>query len=977
MPEELAPPVVAVVVSHDPGPWLEECLQSLVRQDYPGLSVLVIDQASEPPLADRVALVAPDFYIRRREQNSGFGPGANSVLGVVEGASHFLFCHDDVVLADDVVRRMVEEAYRQNAGLIGPKLVDPQNPDRILQLGLGVDHFGSPVQRVERLEFDQAQHDEVQEAFAVPGGCTLIRADLFEALGGYDSQISMFGEDVDFCWRARIAGARAFIVPQAVVAHHEATASRKRELPNSRALQWRHELRAVLKNYSTLHRFVVIVEMLALSVLEATYFLARGRPDRSRQVVDAWRWNFNSERQLATERAAVDKTRTLSDFEMRTVFSRRTSRVIRFFEPRLEAVLLSWSASSKATANRELARLRSPRTRVERWGLILAILVLLIGNRSLIFGHLPLMGGYLPLPSPTALISRYFHGAASMGVGHTVPTSPAFLMLGLGGFVTLGSMGLLLKVLLVGSIVLGAFGMARLLRSFGGSIVRLSGVLVYLFLPLAWNDVATGDVLGLIAYGAAPYILGRLLRATGIEPYTSIAPPTTRAGLFREILGFSVLLAVVASFVPVVAILTPFAAIALGLGCALLGEWRGAFRAMAIAFAALLGAALLTFPWSLSFVTRGVGVGSILGALPGAATAPQLGAVLRLQVGPYGAGVIAYAFFAAALFVLLVSRGDRFRVATAIWMQMLSTAVFVWALSEGWIGHAGGELRAIVAPLGVGIAFAVGLGVAAIQRDIVAAGFGWRHLAAVAFSLLGIVGLAPIAGASLSGRFDVPASGEESVLNWIHPSSGGLSQRVLYLGDASALPGTPMPVSPDVGALVTVSGLATFTALIPGGNTSALHGIEHALSDAESGSTIRLGRELAPFGIRYVIVPTSSAPRLVGTTATPFAPPPEILLNALNAQSDLHELPNEAGIVIFENTAWTGRVARVHGGLSPVFSEIGVGVELAMILLLARWARRLRRRRKEDERLRRIAARASGPDSSQVPIRSVPVEVGG
>ena len=40
-----------------------------------------------------------------------------------------------------------------------------------------------PVQRVERLEFDQAQHDEVQEVFAVPGGCILVRADLFEALG--------------------------------------------------------------------------------------------------------------------------------------------------------------------------------------------------------------------------------------------------------------------------------------------------------------------------------------------------------------------------------------------------------------------------------------------------------------------------------------------------------------------------------------------------------------------------------------------------------------------------------------------------------------------------------------------------------------------------------------------------------------------------------------------------------------------------
>src|SRR5205809_265976 len=38
-----APPVVAVVVTRDPGPWLEETLAALDSQDYPSLSILVID----------------------------------------------------------------------------------------------------------------------------------------------------------------------------------------------------------------------------------------------------------------------------------------------------------------------------------------------------------------------------------------------------------------------------------------------------------------------------------------------------------------------------------------------------------------------------------------------------------------------------------------------------------------------------------------------------------------------------------------------------------------------------------------------------------------------------------------------------------------------------------------------------------------------------------------------------------------------
>src|SRR3984957_6510695 len=391
MPEELAPPVVAVVVSHDPGPWLEGGLRSPHAQAYPGLPVLVIDQASEPPLADRIAAVTPDFYLRRLETNVGFGPGANAVRGVVEGASHFVFCHDDVVLARDAIRQMVEEAFRRNAGIIGPKRFDPDDVERILQLGLGVDRFGAPVPRVERLEFDQAQHDEVQEAFAVPGGCILVRADLFEALGGFDDQISMFGEDVDLCWRARIAGARAFVVPQAVVRHYEATASRRRERPDARALQGRHGLGAVWKNYTRFRRPPALA---ALSFVEILYFYLRNRPDRAQQVIGAWRWNFKPERGLRRARAGVEATRGVSDFELRSLFSHRTSRAWRFVQGRVEELVASWSASGRASASRELELLRSPRTRVETYGIIVAVLALVIGSRSLLSGHLPVVGGY-------------------------------------------------------------------------------------------------------------------------------------------------------------------------------------------------------------------------------------------------------------------------------------------------------------------------------------------------------------------------------------------------------------------------------------------------------------------------------------------------------------------------------------------------------------------------------------------------------
>src|SRR5271169_4584259 len=105
MPEEQAPPVVAVVVSSDPGPWLEECLEALVGQDYANLSIFVIDAASHEPIAARVAAIGPGIFLKRLEENAGFGPSANVVLELVEGATYFLFCHDDVLPAPDALTR--------------------------------------------------------------------------------------------------------------------------------------------------------------------------------------------------------------------------------------------------------------------------------------------------------------------------------------------------------------------------------------------------------------------------------------------------------------------------------------------------------------------------------------------------------------------------------------------------------------------------------------------------------------------------------------------------------------------------------------------------------------------------------------------------------------------------------------------------------------------------------------------------------
>ena len=217
--DTLAPPVVAVVVAHDPGPWFEETLASLASQEYAELSVLVLDAGSRQDVAARVASVLPTAYVRRFEENRGFGATFNEVREMVDGAAYYLVCHDDVALFPDTVALLVEEAFRSNAGVVSPKVVSWDDTERLIHVGMTVDKAGSVVERVQPNEIDHGQHDAVRDVFVAPGGATMVRADLFDELGGFDPAIVAMGEDLDLCWRAQVVGARIIVAPDARIRH--------------------------------------------------------------------------------------------------------------------------------------------------------------------------------------------------------------------------------------------------------------------------------------------------------------------------------------------------------------------------------------------------------------------------------------------------------------------------------------------------------------------------------------------------------------------------------------------------------------------------------------------------------------------------------------------------------------------------------------------------------------------------------------
>jgi hypothetical protein len=199
-----APPVVASMVVYRPGPWFVESLQALAAQTYPQLQTLFLvvgthvgdDVGLNTDPTELIHSVLPQAVVRHIEGNPGFGLVSNEVARLVDGEGGF-FClmHDDVALDPEAIERLIEETYRSNAGLVGPKLVEWDDSTILQSVGLNVDRIGEVEPLIGENEKDQEQHDSVRDVFALSSACLLIRSDLFRELGGFNRHIDFFGED--------------------------------------------------------------------------------------------------------------------------------------------------------------------------------------------------------------------------------------------------------------------------------------------------------------------------------------------------------------------------------------------------------------------------------------------------------------------------------------------------------------------------------------------------------------------------------------------------------------------------------------------------------------------------------------------------------------------------------------------------------------------------------------------------------------
>ena len=430
----------------------------------------------------------------------------------------------------NAVSVMVEEAYRSNAAIVGPKVVDHDRPEVLLEVGLAVDHYGVPFSGIEPDEVDQEQHDGVRDVFFVSHAAMLVRADLFQELSGFDPARSPVPTTSTSAGAPGSPGARVIVAPAARVRHRQATVVEERPThasdPGDLGAATRSRVRVLYKSYSAARADLGAADLVAaVGRRRRSRCSFTGRARAAAAVFAGWFRAFAHPGELRRARAETQSLRRIDDGDVRDLMIRGSARIRTFVTLRMHAgerfagrVRAHAHAHGRGDAP---ARAGAGNHRASILGALIVF-----GSRSLFFGRVPAVGGFQEWPGVGGVVVDVHRTVAHHDDGLGACRRPRVRPdVGRCRLVLLGHSGLARSLVVTGALPLGTWGVYRLVRPMAGTALPpVAAAVAYGANPLARNAIAHGSLGPLVCFALAPFVVSALGRASaeGVDRRTRI-----------------------------------------------------------------------------------------------------------------------------------------------------------------------------------------------------------------------------------------------------------------------------------------------------------------------------------------------------------------------------------------------------------------------------------------------------------------------
>lgn len=218
--------VLIITINYQQKKFTLDCIESLLKSDYPNFQILLIDNIPDQSYADDLKQLLPSdkrIIYKALFPNRGYVGGVNYglSLGTELQADYFLIMNNDTLIDDLAIKNLVECCkIHNNLAIVTGKVLDYNNPQIIQQLGSNFSNSNFLLYKPIGInEADSGQYDIEQSRDMIDDVFWLFPVELYTKLGGYSEYFWFNSEQADFALRAKKIGYNLIYTPKAKIWH--------------------------------------------------------------------------------------------------------------------------------------------------------------------------------------------------------------------------------------------------------------------------------------------------------------------------------------------------------------------------------------------------------------------------------------------------------------------------------------------------------------------------------------------------------------------------------------------------------------------------------------------------------------------------------------------------------------------------------------------------------------------------------------
>lgn len=223
------PKISIIIPTKDQFEILQKCINSILSlTTYPNYEIVIVDNGSTEPAVLRYydeLKDQPKFVICSLDIEFNYSRLNNYGAQQATGEYYVLLNNDTEIITPEWIEEMLMYVQRDDVGAAGAMLYYPDNTIQHagIILGLGKDRVaGHAFYRCERGTVGyMGRLCYAQNMAAVTAACMMVKASVYQSLGGLDESFAVAYNDVDFCMRIRNAGYLIVWTPYAELYHYE------------------------------------------------------------------------------------------------------------------------------------------------------------------------------------------------------------------------------------------------------------------------------------------------------------------------------------------------------------------------------------------------------------------------------------------------------------------------------------------------------------------------------------------------------------------------------------------------------------------------------------------------------------------------------------------------------------------------------------------------------------------------------------